>query len=135
MREKIEIDDNGCWLWTAYVAPNGYGRLIVGSRIDGTRRCAVAHRVSFEHFVGPVPDGFELDHLCNVRRCVNPEHLQVVTHRENIVRSSNFIADHARQTRCVRGHEFTENNTRVYRGGRFCRACERDRSTARRQAA
>lgn len=70
-----------CWLWTGYVAAGGYGEFHLAGR---TRK---AHRVAYELLVGPVPEGLDLDHLCRVRRCVNPEHLEPVTRQENLRRS------------------------------------------------
>lgn len=68
----------GCWIWIGYVAPNGYGYINVGKGIP--RR---VHRVSYEHFVGPIPDGLTIDHLCANVLCVNPDHLEAVTLQEN----------------------------------------------------
>ena len=79
-----------CWLWLAYVNHGGYGRFRVGSMTDGTRRTVNAHRWAYEHLVGPIPEGLDLDHLCRVPGCVNPEHLEPVTHRENVARG--FVA-------------------------------------------
>jgi len=114
----------GCWLWVAGKHPSGYGL----STIDG--KTTGAHRVSYTHYVGEVPNGLELDHLCRVRHCVNPEHLEAVTHAENMKRGSR-----ATMTHCGRGHEFTEENTYVAKGtgARNCRKCTRARANARRR--
>jgi hypothetical protein len=77
---KIRRDENGCWLWQAGLAHNGYGHLKVG------RRTVKAHRFAYELLVGPVLEHLELDHLCRVRSCVNPAHLEPVTHAENVRR-------------------------------------------------
>lgn len=71
-----------CWLWIAYIDPHGYGRFRVGSSAPA----ALAHRVSYEFHVGPIPEGLDIDHLCFVRACVNPAHLEAVTHTENMRR-------------------------------------------------
>jgi hypothetical protein len=80
--------NSGCWLWTGFVSHSGYGQLGVGSMKDSTRRIAVAHRVAHELFKGPIADGLEVDHLCRVRSCVNPEHLEAVTPSINVRRST-----------------------------------------------
>lgn len=73
----------GCWLWTGTLSMKGYGRFNVTDRNN-----AAAHRFAYESFVGPIPDGLEIDHLCSVRRCVNPAHLEPVTHAENLRRGA-----------------------------------------------
>lgn len=126
-----KVDASGdCWLWTAHVA-DGYGYIR-----DGTKTCRV-HRVVWELLVGPIPDGMQLDHLCRVRRCVNPDHLEPVTGRENRLRSPiHWSGVLARKTHCKRGHEFTAENTYVEkRGTRNCRTCQRDKMRQRRAAA
>lgn len=75
-----ELD--GHWLWMGYVLPNGYGRFWTGTAYTG------AHRWAHEYFIGPIPEGFEIDHLCRVRNCVRPEHLEAVDHRTNVLRGA-----------------------------------------------
>lgn len=113
---KVEKTE-GCWLWTAS-QDNGYGNFW-----SGTRQMR-AHRWSYERLIGPVPDGLELDHLCRVRHCVNPDHLEPVTHRENS-RRGVVGWNNASKTHCPQGHPYDERNTR-YRGpdGRSCRICQ-----------
>lgn len=116
-----------CWIWTGARQGSGYGRFWTGVRIDG------AHRFSWESVHGPVPSGFEVDHKCDNPPCVNPTHLQLLTHRANLLRSeSNFAATKSRKTHCLRGHEFTEVNTYVTSAGRHCKTCRR---LAKRKAA
>jgi hypothetical protein len=120
------VDDNGCWLWTLSVfTRTGYARIAVPGPTGTVTR--LAHRVSYETFVGPVPDGLHLDHLCRVRRCINPQHLEPVTPRENLLRSPAAPAAlNAAKTHCPRGHAYTADNTYTTpdgRSGRICRAC------------
>lgn len=110
-----------CWLWVAYRDPNGYGRVAMG---DGPR---LAHRVAYEALVGAVPDGLDLDHLCRVRNCVNPDHLEPVSHAENMRRGEFAQRDH-----CARGHEYTPENTKLNdKGHRYCRTCAYERDARR----
>lgn len=121
---KVSKDADGCWLWTACLNKAGYGKIGAGGGKTGWR---LAHRVSYEMRHGPVPDGLELDHLCRVRRCVNPDHLEPVTQRVNLMRGVSPPAQCARKTHCDYGHEFTPENTYIWRNKmRQCRIC-RDR--------
>ncbi|MFD8254970.1 HNH endonuclease signature motif containing protein [Streptomyces werraensis] len=112
-----------CWLWTAATNNNGYGLFTM--RENGRRRLLLAHRWVFELIKEPIPAGMEIDHLCNTRNCVRPDHLVVATHRDNTLRSNSIAAQMARKTHCVRGHEFTPENTYSRNGGRGrrCRKC------------
>jgi hypothetical protein len=113
---------NECWPWLACVLGTGYGQISAGSREEGM---LLAHRVAYTLLVGPIPDGLELDHLCRNRGCVNPAHLEPVTRQENVLRGIGISADNARKTHCKHGHEFTSENTEIYRGTRHCRVCRR----------
>lgn len=124
-------DVNLCWEWTGSKL-KGYGQIRVACR---TR---YAHRWAYERFVGPIPDGLELDHLCRNPGCVNPAHLEPVTHRVNMLRGETVGARHAAVTACPAGHPYDEANTgRTASGGRRCLAChrERERGRKRRRAA
>jgi hypothetical protein len=116
-----------CWNWTGAL-DNGYGRFQGGPRGSKVHR---AHRLAYELLVGPIPEGLVLDHLCRNRRCVNPDHLEPVTNRINVLRGEGWAASRARQTHCIHGHEFTPANTYVdpKRGTRGCRECRRGRQT------
>lgn len=120
MAQIVEQDD-GCWLWM------GPRQRKNGVQYGCTRyagRNEAAHRVAWRLFRGPIPAGLQIDHLCRVTRCVNPLHLEPVTQRENILRGVGLAAVNARKTECIRGHQFTPENTIVHCGGkRACRTC------------
>lgn len=108
-----------CWLWTGNVDAYGYGR----GTFDGKRQ--FAHRFAFELAGGTLTPGLVIDHLCRNRLCVNPAHLELVTRTENNRRGLSPSGVNLAKTHCVRGHEFTPQNTRlVASGNRQCRACE-----------
>lgn len=112
------VDDNGCWNWTRYVMKTGYCQIMVRGRKQ------YLHRVTYSTLVGPIPEGLQIDHLCRNRTCCNPEHLEAVTGRVNILRSENFTAKRSRQTHCIHGHPFDEVNTYIAPNGtRKCRTC------------
>lgn len=113
IRESVLVTDAGCWEWQGALQLNGYATMSTGGR---PKR---AHRVSYEAFVGPIPEGLQIDHLCRNRCCVNPEHLEPVTPMENTRR--------AMRTHCVNGHEFDSANTWMHKGKRYCRECRRQR--------
>lgn len=119
IREKFAIED-GCWLWTAHLNHAGYGRV----SLEGSMQ--LAHRAVYTLLVGAIPEGMHLDHLCRVRRCVNPAHLEPVTQRENTLRSTSHIAQIAARQTCPSGHPYTPENLYVSpRGYRVCRTCSR----------
>lgn len=107
-----------CWLWTGATSEKGYGHFGAGGR------SRLAHRVAYELIVGVIPEGLTIDHLCRVRNCVNPDHLEPVTGAENTRRghAGKHFAD---RTRCPKGHPYDEQNTRYSkRGTRVCKACQ-----------
>ena len=125
-----KIDRTGaCWLWTAGQVGrdasqgNGYGLFYVSSgRV-------LAHRWSYERFRGQIPAGMQIDHLCKVKRCVNPDHLEVVTPHENMMRQSSLPFE-TRRTECVNGHDITGENRYEWRGLVKCRQCRRNAERA-----
>jgi hypothetical protein len=110
-----------CWLWIASTFKDGYGQFHPNAGSP-----AAAHRFAYELLVGPIPKGTNLDHLCRVRHCVNPDHLEPVTNRENILRGESPPARQARQTHCQHGHPLAgENLTIDSQGARICLTCRR----------
>lgn len=117
----------GCWMWKGSLN-NGYGSLSAGSRTDHSRGKIPAHVISYELHIGRVPEGAEIDHACRNRACVNPEHLEAVPRRVNILRGESIVAKNARKTHCPKGHPYDDQNTvRSKDGSRSCRACRRER--------
>ena len=109
-----------CWLWTGGQNRNGYG---VIHYYDGHRE--VAHRTSWRLAGRYLDPSLTLDHLCRVRHCVNPDHLEQVTNRENVLRGDTLPAKWLNRTHCLHGHEWTPENTGRHRKNRRCRACDR----------
>lgn len=124
--EKVRVNPlTGCWIWRAYSTKTGYAQFQAPDLNTGESRLQYAHRVAYESIHGPVPEGFELDHLCARRNCVNPAHLEPVTRKENLMRGDTLPAARAAQTHCQRGHELSGDNvyTNPSQGSRTCRIC------------
>lgn len=125
----------GCWLWTGRLGTGGYAYFAMKCA-DGRWRPRRAHRVAYELFVGPIPDGLALDHMCEVRHCVNPDHLRPSTWRDNTLRNTSPVAANARRTECLRGHPLAGDNVQIIRANgstkRRCKACAREARAARR---
>lgn len=120
--EKYTLRAAECWEWTGHKYGNGYGA------ITHRGRQVLAHRWAYEHFIGPIPEGLTIDHLCRNRACVNPAHMEPVTGRENTRR--------AMRSHCIHGHAFDAENTYMHNGKRYCRTCrsERQRNKRKRSA-
>lgn len=131
--QRVELSDSGCWLWTGKVGKNGYGR------VHHPAGELYAHRLFFTYYFGLPADGLQLDHLCRVRRCVSPDHLEAVTARENVLRGQSACAENAQKDECVHGHSLADAYVLTRRNGeRVCRECSRQRGAvarAKRRAA
>ncbi len=130
---KYRIDsDTGCWLWISTVGRGGYGQFWLRGKT------LAAHRVSYSHHIGPIPDGYTIDHIeaaCSSRSCVSPGHLRAISNKANILAGSGAAAINARKTECKHGHPFDEENTYLrLSGGRLCKECGRLRRRARRSS-
>jgi hypothetical protein len=123
--EKIREDESGCWIFTGAHNGAGYGKISAAGGDD-----MLAHRATWELFYGPIPPGLVVDHLCRVKRCVNPWHLDIVTQRVNSRRA--LLLDHAARETCINGHPWAAGNDYLDpRGVHQCRACRRELGKAR----
>ena len=128
VRERLSIGGlNACWEWQGTrhgrTEDTRYGHISIGGR--GRR----VHRVAYELWRGPIPEGFTIDHLCRNPGCANPRHLEPVTNKKNILRGNGWAARNARKTHCPQGHEYTIGNLYVTpKGDRRCRECAREKS-------
>lgn len=134
MATVMPIPECGCWVWVGARHTAGYG--VVWKDYWRMR----AHRWSYEHLVGPIPEGLVIDHKCRVRSCVNPDHLRVVSHKENILCGIGHTAKNAAKTHCINGHELSGNNVLFFPSRperRCCKKCLRARNIVykRKQAA
>lgn len=117
---NISMINTQCWLYAGAKDSKGYGHFWSNNTYYK------AYRVMYEAYKGQIPKELELDHLCRVPDCINPEHLEAVTHAENVRRGSSIVAINAKKTHCNNGHEFNEANTHYYKGFRRCRACNNE---------
>lgn len=117
------VQDGDCWRWTGPLSNTGYGYV---SLYKGS---IFAHRLSYEYWVGPIPEGLEIDHVkargCRFTDCINPAHLEPVTHAENVRR--------AMRDDCANGHPFTAESTGYWGGARVCKICKREQARERRR--
>lgn len=118
---RIFIDSNGCWIWRGAIGHNGYGVAWIG-RAKQWR----VHRWTYTNAYGPIPGEAEIDHLCRVRACCNPAHLEAVTRAENARRG---VWPNAQKTHCPQGHPYTPDNVYLSKkGSRTCRTCALERA-------
>lgn len=114
----FDDQETGCWVFFAARQPTGYGQMWNGKRQEQ------AHRISYRIYVGEIPEGCEIDHICRNRSCVNPEHLRAVSHRENMRVSNTVMGRNAAKMFCKRGHPFEGRNLFITKtGARQCRTC------------
>lgn len=110
---NIILDKNNCFLWIGRITNKGYGQLY------WKKKHYYAHQFAYIYLRGPIEKGLELDHLCRVRNCANPYHVEPVTHKVNMSRGA-----HALKTHCPKGHEYTDENTYLYDNRRTCKTCK-----------
>jgi len=130
-QRSIPEPNSGCWLWTGNIITLGYGTVYLGRIPGGNSQYEYAHRISYEQYRGPIAPGLQIDHLCRVRSCVNPRHLEAVTQKTNILRGESMSAQHAKKTTCPQGHPYDLFGD----GSRRCRTCRRRQERERRSAA
>ena len=120
------INTNECMLWAGYKNTIGYGQLF--QRLDGVEYRYYAHRLIYELYKGKIPEGLVIDHLCRVRHCVNPDHLEAVTARVNTLRGEGVTVN-TRKSHCPEGHPYTPENTQRFGKSewRRCRTCNNER--------
>jgi hypothetical protein len=126
LMRKRRVDENGCWIYTGFCDRDGYGYM----REYG--KAWKVHRWIYTRVIGPIPEGYQIDHLCKVTSCFNPFHLEAVTPRENTLRSDSLSAQNARRTHCRKGHPLTGTNLLIETGRtggpqRRCRECKNTR--------
>jgi hypothetical protein len=122
---KVVVSETGCFEWTGFLSKLGYGQIWDNDE----KRKILVHRAMLKCMGISIPDGFVVDHLCRVRNCVNPEHLEAVRPQTNTLRGVGLTAVNAEKTHCPRGHAYDEVNTRVGSNGRrYCFICRKKQS-------
>lgn len=122
---KYVQKSGACWVWLGGLSATGYGKFRVGSRTVS------AHRFAWELLEGPIPDGLQIDHRCRNRRCVRPQHCQVVDHRTNVLVGYGPCAINARKTHCPKGHDYVYRWNGRFGWQRVCLRCRNERAKAR----
>lgn len=125
--DKIKVNpQSGCWEWTGAKQWGGYGIIVWEDR------SRLAHRIIFQLLVSGIPSDLHCDHLCRVRHCVNPAHIEIVTNKVNVLRGKGAPAQNARKTHCSLGHPLSGENLYLdSKGGRECKTCRNARCRAR----
>ena len=131
---KIErITESGCWIWTGCANELGYGMMVIKN--NSIWKTTFVHRFSYQLHKGEIPNGFQIDHLCMVKCCVNPNHLELVTAKENTHRAIKFgiggAVTKANKTHCPKGHQYSGENLYIYPNGyRECRICRKENKSS-----
>lgn len=121
--DRIEVDpETACWIYQGRIHATGYGQIDIPRTETQKAHAVYTHRVMYEHHKGPIPAGLEIDHLCRVRACCNPDHLEAVTHRENDLRGQAPSVISWRTNTCKRGHSLAD--AYQSKSGRVCRTCD-----------
>lgn len=116
IRRRTEVDEDGCWIWQGATDSKGYGSIFLKAAPTPS-----SHVLAFIARKGPVPAGKEIDHLCRVRKCCNPDHMEAVVHKVNMERMAEAV------THCTHGHEYTPENTyHPPNGQKVCKTCRRE---------
>lgn len=120
---KVKKDEKGCWNWTGTVKPGGYG--VFSIKKNNVQKTYNAHRWAYTYFIGEIPEGLTIDHLCRNRRCVNPKHLEPVTIRENLMRGRGYSGVNNRKTHCPKGHPLVAipKHIKSLTAKRYCPIC------------
>lgn len=126
IQERIKKNqESDCWIWTGHIQNSGYGMITIN------KKNFLAHRLSYEAFIGKIPKGINVCHKCDVKLCCNPEHLFLGTQKENIadcIKKGRHLSPGSGKVVCKNGHGFTEENTYLWKGHRQCKLCKRTRS-------
>jgi hypothetical protein len=119
---SVPEPNTGCQFWLHDSVTGGYGRIAIN------KRKVLAHRLSYVLYKGEIGEGLTIDHKCNQPYCINPDHLQAITMRENTMRGSSFAVTNSKKTHCPKGHEYSDSNTFLNsKGRRECRMCRSGR--------
>jgi len=128
--DRLEENSRGCWVWTGCKS----GRKDKYGKVKWKGKVVYVHRLIYEHVRGPISKELELDHLCENTLCANPNHLEAITHKENIHRGKGLAAQNAKKTHCKYGHPLSGSNLYLYSSqGRYCRECCKNRVRKYRQ--